>query len=124
MGDPFTARAATADSATVIRRVTKIRAASTDAPVTANHPRSIHISVAGWSSHIVRYQYGSAKSTRTFKSSSASFISHGECSPSTARIQSNVPKKNQPPQRRGLLHKDQGQSVVTGAFIGDSMRSS
>ncbi len=41
------ARAATADSATVIRAVTKTRAASTEAPVTANHPCSIHIKVAG-----------------------------------------------------------------------------
>ena len=41
------ARAATADSATVINKVTITRAASTDAPVTANHPSSIHIKVAG-----------------------------------------------------------------------------
>ena len=112
------ARAATADSATVISAVTKTRAASTDAPVTANHPRSIHIKVAGWSSHIVRYQCGSARSTRTFKSSSASLPSHGECPPSTARIQTNVPKKNQLPQRRRRRVVPTGFLDGTERFIG------
>ena len=94
------AHAATADRAAVINTLTRTRADSADDPVTANHPRSIRISVAGWSSHIVRYQCGSAKGTRTFKSSSASFVSHGEFPPSTARIHTNVNTNNQTAQRR------------------------
>ena len=64
--------------ARVINPITKARAASTEAPVIENHPCNIHINVAGWSSHIDRYHCASAISTRTFSSSRASFISHGE----------------------------------------------